>query len=71
MIGISSKKYREPKVLMDCVILESRDGLSELRVRGSVKYISTKGKSKVYSPRNQHAALANVISYANDCMLEK
>lgn len=71
MIGISSKKYREPTELSDCVLLESRDGLSELRVRGSVKYITEKGKSKIYSPTRQPAALASVIKYANKCFEEK
>lgn len=50
MRAFSSKKYSEPVVVGDSLILTSVDGTTEVRVREAVKYIGPDNKTKVYRP---------------------
>lgn len=50
MRAFSSKKYSEPVVVGDSLILTSVDGTTEVRVREAIKYIGPDNKTKVFKP---------------------
>lgn len=51
MRAFSSKKYSEPVVVGDSLILTSVDGTTEVRVKEAVKWIGPDNKTKVYTPK--------------------
>lgn len=58
MRAYSSKKYNEPMVGVNCIILISQDGTEEIRVQAPIKYIDNSGNAKIYRPR----AILNAIA---------
>lgn len=57
MRAYSSKKYNEPVVTRNSVILISKDGTEEIRVQAPIKYIDIQNYAKVYKPRVQATAV--------------
>lgn len=50
MRAFSSKKYNEPIVSENSLILSSVDGSTEVRVFEPIKFITPDNKSKVFKP---------------------
>lgn len=57
MRAYSSKKYNEPVVTINSVILISKDGTEEIHVQAPIKYIDTRNNAKVYKPSVQAIAV--------------
>jgi hypothetical protein len=58
MRAFSSKKYKEPIVSGNSLILSSIDGRMEVRVFEPIKFITPDNKSKVFKPMMVSAAPA-------------